>query len=389
MIPWAPTAAAEEPPAPSDYRSHVDQARFFIRKGWFADARAELERAVASEDGRLDPEAWMLLAKVAYEGFDLTRAREAADRALVQSRTPDQTAQARDLLSWFDSQFGVVTVHGPQEGTTSRLRLDLASLQLDPDLKGWIDGVAARVADPVVLPVVLGLPAGDYAINGVPFTVAAGASSEVTARTRALDLRQVRLDVGASTVGTDGPRASDLLPAVALDLGVALPIEGFELELSASLGPQPHRGIDAPVRVGVGGSAGVALGRVLAETGPFLVRPAVIAEAAHTPGFAVPCGAEPSGRFACARDAAVQQLWVIAPATSAGVGGELLALWQERRATRTLGFGLRIAGTARYAVLPPGGAVEVSGERAWTLAEADRRFLLIGTRAGLVLRLGL
>ena len=45
-----------------DFRSYLDQARFFLRKEWYADAREQLEKAVSTQDGKLDPEAWFLLA---------------------------------------------------------------------------------------------------------------------------------------------------------------------------------------------------------------------------------------------------------------------------------------------------------------------------------------
>ncbi len=388
VIPWCAPAVAEPAP-PSDYRSYLDQARFFVKKGWIGDAREQLELAVATEDGRLDPEAWMLLAKVAYEGFDLGRARFAADRALVQSRTPEQATQAGELLSWFDSQFGVVTVSGAQDGTTSRLRLELVSLQLDPDLKAWIDAVARQVGKPVVLPYVLGLPAGEYRINGAPFTVTAGQPTRVAARTGAVDLRQVGLDLGVGATGTAGARAGGLLPAPTVELGVAVPVGPFEVGGGATVGLQPHRTPTTPVAAGPSASGSVHLGWVVPGTGPFLLRPALLGEVARTPGFGTPCADRGDGTFTCALDATSRQLYVFAPAWSAGGGAEVVGLWHDRRRPRSLGVGIRLAATARAAVLPADGTVDVGGVRAWTLSEDDRRFVLASGRASVVLRFGL
>jgi len=60
-------ALAQEPAAQSDFQAMVDQARFFLKKDWYQDAAGELEAAVATEDGRLDHDAWFLLASVRFE----------------------------------------------------------------------------------------------------------------------------------------------------------------------------------------------------------------------------------------------------------------------------------------------------------------------------------
>ena len=84
------TAAAQD----GDFRSYVDQARFFLRKGWYEDALVELEKARAHPDGALDPEVWYLLANVRYHLGDVPAAKRAAEKAHSQSRTEAQLQQA-------------------------------------------------------------------------------------------------------------------------------------------------------------------------------------------------------------------------------------------------------------------------------------------------------
>ena len=118
MTVFAAVALAEDTENP-DFRGHIDQARFFLRRGWTTDAAAELERAVATPDGALDPEAWFLLAQVRYDLADLHRARLAADRALVHSRDAATAERTRELLMFIREKFGFVLLRGPADAAST------------------------------------------------------------------------------------------------------------------------------------------------------------------------------------------------------------------------------------------------------------------------------
>jgi hypothetical protein len=372
-----------------DYRSYLDQARFFLKKGWTKDAREQLELAVSTEDGRLDPEAWMLLAKVAFEGHDLVRCRFAADRALVQSRTDEQARQARELLEFVDAQFGTIVVHGPQDGATARLRLELSSLQLDPDLAAWIDAVRAAAAEPVVLPYVLGLPAGDYQVNGERVTVSPGARVEVAPRLGGVDWRSVAVEVDAQGVLTAGARADDLLPAPLLGLAVSVPVGALDLGVGGTVGLQPHTTPTSTTAATVVGGL-LRAGWVLPVEGPFLLRPSLVVDVSRAAGFGAPCAAR-AGGFGCGLDAPARQLVVYPTGLAVGAGGEVAAIWQNRRRARSVGLGLRLGGGVRAVTLPASGSAEVAGagEVSWTLAEQDRRLWVGVGQLSVVVRLGL
>ena len=68
------------------------------RKQFFRRRKIRSEVEMRLEDGTLDPETWFLLASVRFQLAQLAEAREAADRALVNSRTEDQTRQAEEFL---------------------------------------------------------------------------------------------------------------------------------------------------------------------------------------------------------------------------------------------------------------------------------------------------
>lgn len=363
-----------------DYRGYVDQARFFLKKAWYADARAQLELAVASEDGRLDPEAWFLLAKVCYELGDLARAHHAADRALVNSRDPDQARQTHELLQFFAERFAFVTVEAPHDGIASFLDVELRSTILDPDLKAWLAKVDAALADPVVLPYTVGLPAGRYAINGVEVEVASGEhlAIEPPIRARAgrtLQVVEVELGLGATTA--IGREVAHLLPAPTTELSVGLPIGPVVLGAVADWQPQPYT-----TRVGAllvappGWGAGARLGVEVPGTQPLVVRPSLAARWRRLPAFELACAGEP---WICAPDAEVRQLYVYAPSGVLAAAVELAVVYQDRRRRSGLGAGAKVSSELWVGRLAPDGEAVGEGAVAFVVP-ADAR----GWRGGAV-----
>lgn len=386
--PWWAVAALAQPvedPAPSDFRSHLDQARFFIRKQWFGDAAEELERAVATEDGRLDPEAWFLLAQVRYELRDLPGARHAADRALVHSRDPEQARQAHELLLYFSERFGVVTVEPPNPGMRSSLEIVLQSAIFDPELKNWLNDLAARVAEPVVLPIELGLPAGRYTINGVPVEVGPGSQAAIVPPVRAAGpqpLQLLQLELGLGVTQTSGT-GDQLLPAPTGELSVGLPVGPVIAGVMVAWAPQAWL-----LRLGglgfgaAGGSFGARLGVEIPGTHPLILRPSATWRLSRLPGLEVGC-AQTGDVWTCEREAPVRQLLVYTTGTAHLVGAELAVLYQDRRTrARGLGAGLKVSGDAVFGQLPlrataegPDGAVE------FVVAPYDRPFRGFDLRA--------
>ena len=143
----APTQELE-----ADYRSYLDQAKFFIKRGWPADAEQQLELATRHPDGELDPEVWFLLANVRYDLADLVGARQAAEKALTQSRDPQQAATTREWLNFLDDRFGMLELIPPRPGLSTRVTLELQGMILDPELKEWYARALERLEGSVDLP---------------------------------------------------------------------------------------------------------------------------------------------------------------------------------------------------------------------------------------------
>jgi hypothetical protein len=286
-------AAADD--SASDFRSNLDQAKFFIRKKWYEDALEQLQASVQHEDGRIDPEAWYLLATVRYELADLEGARKAAERAHSFSRDDNQLEQASALAAFLREQFGVVRLTNPHEGVVTKLDVQLTSLLFDPGLKAYLTRLAERTRGDMLLPHRIGLPAGTYDINGSQVVVTAGeeVSVDVTVLSKAplaLQVAQVEVSTGLST--WFGPRVSNMLPAATLQLAVTQPVGPLMFGLHASWEPRPYNTATRGVALSpTASSVGFRLGRDLPGLNPLVLRPSIGYRFAVLPGVEVPCEA--------------------------------------------------------------------------------------------------
>ena len=359
MIPFA-LAHAEEPAVAveADYRSYLDQARFFVKRGWYPDAEEQLQLATTHPDGALDAAAWALLAQVRYELADLHGARFAADRALVNSHDAEQTRQTRELLTFFETKFGFVDLVAAQEGAATHLEVELLSTLFDPDLKAFLGRLDERlVDDPVVLPYPLGLPAGRYRINGVEVEVAAGGDARLDTPllgTKALALQTLQLEVGVGTSFWLGPRAQHYTPSIATQLSLSVPTGPVVWGVLVDAFPSPYLTDSGAVAVGLGAFAGgVRVGLELPNTQPMVFRPSVGWRVGQVPGVELPCAVE-GGSATCAPDAP-GQLFVYVPATAHLPFVEFAAHYQDRRRRSGWGAGLKVIGEWGCGVVPAQG----------------------------------
>jgi len=349
-------AVADEVPVETvDYRSYLDQARFFVKRGWYPDAEEQLELAVATDDGQLDAEVWFLLAQVRYELADLSGARQAADRALVNAFDEVQTKETRALLTFFEDKFGFVQLVAPVEGAATRLEVELTSTLFDPDLKEFLARLLARLdEEPVVLPYDLGLPAGTYVINGEEVVVERGGEASLDTPlvgTRALALQTLQLEVGAGAALWLGPRATHYTPAPAAQVSLSVPLGG-RVVVGGWVDASPTPYLTQAGAVGVAGGVGGAGGRIgveLPRTQPMVVRPSVGWRAGRIGGVELPCAV--GSATVCGPDAP-GQLYVYAPAVAHGPVVELAAHYQDRRKRSSWGAGLKLVGEYAFATLP-------------------------------------
>ncbi len=172
----------------------VAQGKFFLEAGRPAQAMAEFEAAVATEEGRLDAEAHGLLARAAYEAGSLGAAVEAINKAqaLAQGRLAPRLAELHEHLT---TRFTKVLIVGG--GQPDSERIEPSSPLLDPELKRAFDAAMQRLQAPAQAgSTSVYLPVGTYRLRGHLVEIRAG---EVPR----LDLRG---SVGAAGHGVYGER---------------------------------------------------------------------------------------------------------------------------------------------------------------------------------------
>jgi hypothetical protein len=377
-------AAPEAPDAVEvDYRGYLDQARFFVKRGWYPDAEEQLQLAVAHPDGQLDAAAWFLLAQVRYELADLHGARYAADRAMVNSHDAEQTAQTRQLLSFFSEKFGFVQLQAGQEGAATHLDVALQSTLFDPDLRRFVGQLTERVAaEPTVLPHPLGLPAGRYTINGEPVEVVAGQVVPLSVPlqgTRSLALQTLQLELGAGVSLWLGPQADHLLPAPAAQLSLSLPTGPVVWGAVVDAAPTPWMADSGAVNVGLDAvAAGLRVGFELPDTQPMVFRPSVGWRMGRVPGVERPCSVT-GATASCGLDQP-GQLHVYLPATAQIPFVELSAHYQDRRKRSSWGAGLKVIGEWGFGTVPASGSVPSADGRAFEYSVTDRAWSSPGLR---------
>lgn len=338
----------------ADPGPHIEQARFFIKKQWYEDARRELERAVDTPDGRIDPEAWYMLATVRYELADLEAARDAAGRAHSYARDDDQLQAAAGLAAFLREQFGVVEVVSSHAGLTASVDIALDSVLFDPNLKLYLNKVQARHEAPVTLPVRIGLPAGTYRINGQQVTVPPAGET-----------RLVLTDLGEGR-----PRAAQLAKAevgvgmgfwFGADVGNQLPHAITEVSASQPVGPvvagvlfdwSPGAFTDRTGTLHRSLAAWAAGARVGVDLpGPHLVvRPSIGWRYGYLPGIELACSAADDA-WTCDR-AQAPDLLVYAVGRAHVPFAELSVDWLDTTRKSGLGIGVKATGARAFGTLP-------------------------------------
>ncbi|MFK7930901.1 MAG: tetratricopeptide repeat protein [Myxococcota bacterium] len=350
--------AAQEP-AELDYRGSLDQARFQIRKGYWDQALADLEKAVTHPDGRNDAEAWFLLAQVRLQVGDVMGARKAANHALTNARTPDQQSQTTSLVMLLESAYGIVTLGGSQPGLTLRPKFVPSAPLVDPEQSALVERTQKRLrSTKPLLPVTVSLPIGDWSLNGQNVTVDALAPSRVllTPRQASGGLAAARLawlEVGVG-VTTHLGREAHLLPSPDTMLALTVPVGG-----PWAVGLVSHWSI-AMMQTESGAYAadprtaqiGARFGPLLDDGEVVLVRPAIGYRFGGISGLRLTCEGE-SEAFVCGDRPA--DLVVYANGTAHVIFAELAADYLDRRRSSGMGAGLRVILEQSFASLKDSG----------------------------------
>jgi hypothetical protein len=291
-------AQADEPPSAPSPTHAINEARLFMRKGWWEDARKDLEAALATPAGQSDYEIHYLLSQVCFELMDVNAAQAYSEDAARLSQSPSKAREASDFAKYLSDSFGTVEVQGPEPGMHSRLQIDLRYAQFDPDLKRFIKQQTLQLKEKTTLPVRVSLPVGKYAINGKDVVVEPSGVSVLDLPISALGARGLaalqvpRVELGAGFSVLFGERLSDIHPGPEVQAAFIQPIGGALLGITAN---------EALLSYGVSGydtvtdldawSVGLRLGTQIFVNGPLAIRPSVGYRYGHLPGVALDCSA--------------------------------------------------------------------------------------------------
>jgi hypothetical protein len=285
---------------------HAAQARQFLKKGWTADAEAEVAAGLALDPHHVELDT--MCVDLARAAGDITRAITcAAAGAAATEGDLDARARLSQTETWLRENFGWVEVHGPDGVVRARLVLEATSMQLDAALQTAAADAAARLRAGTAVPVKVALPIGDYTLLGEPVHVEA-------AQTRVLTLpaekfaaaagRGRRVDVGAGVLVFSGEDFANQTPGATVELTASFPVGATRLALGAAWDARGYTGESlAPTPAPDTAGGLVRWGAPLEVGGAVFLVPAVAVRVAMLPGLELAC-ADSTTPLACTPGAA-------------------------------------------------------------------------------------
>jgi hypothetical protein len=343
-----------------EYEVHKSQAEIYAKRGFYADARVELALAMDTPEGQSDPELAWTAAQVAWELQDVEGAIAMAERTARLAPDEDVRENATAWAQNLRETFGFLTIEGPYAGMTTPIQLDPRSTLFDPELKRYINKLGVRLRSSTDLPIRIGVPVGDYLINGEAATVTAGEESTVTLPIRAMGSRGMaavqvaRLEIAAGVSAPYSHRADNMLPSPELEIGLTEPIGSVTAGIAVAFLAQSYRTEGAVAQSMGGGSVAARVGKDFVLQGPVSLRPGLVARAGWLPGIPYACdGAADAWACSPASEAAPElSNTVYATAQLVGIGGEVLFEYREAGRTTSLGTGVRLGLEHAWGTVP-------------------------------------
>jgi hypothetical protein len=157
---------------------------FALSRSRDADARRFADDTLAVSPG--DAQAHLILAILDFRACrpDLADAHLAAVDGRIPEDFPfgDAVADAREGLTRF-GRVELKAPSGPDASRPRKVRIEPTSPALDPEKRACLEVLARRLEEPLVLPVTIWVPAGEYRLEaGEPVVIAPGACERVEVR---------------------------------------------------------------------------------------------------------------------------------------------------------------------------------------------------------------
>lgn len=306
LLPLLFALAAPNALAQDTFEHSVDQARHFIKKGWYVDARNELLTAVATAEGARSYEVHWLLSQVYVELQEIGLAIEHAEKAMRVAPDQAHRDEANEAISYYKTTYAPLKISGPQDGISSRLQLEITSTLFDPELKKFVSKIVLKAKEKQVLPVTFWLPMGTYLVNGHEIEVVANQDNNLelpmgSLGNKGLSKLQVSRVEFASGFGVFfGEDVANLLPGIETQLAITQPVGrllvGVTLDKTfRSYRVDTYANDSSPLEM----AGGIRLGTELFLDGPLALRPSIGYRYGILPGVGYDCAASDSG-YECA-----------------------------------------------------------------------------------------
>jgi len=342
---WSAPAQASE----GDFDTHFAQAKHFFKKHWLKDAATEMRAALETTEGQQSYEAHWFAAQLAWELLDIEWATESAQRAAELALEPNAAEMATRLVENYSENFGFLTIDAPHPGMVTRLQFESTSMIFDPELKRYINRVATQWREKNVLPITIGVPKGNYLVNGEAVEVGGGTEativlpmSRIGARGLAA-LQVTRSEISAGLTGLGGDHVGAQLPAARFQLALTQPIGRLLVGGFVDQTLYTYGGADLEQYATQGAwSGGARMGMEFVGKVPIAIRPSVLLRAASIPGLPIDCETEFSV-LRCSSpnfDAAPEQR-IYATGHAWMPGAELSLDYRQAGRTTALGSGVK------------------------------------------------
>jgi len=274
----------------------INQAKHFVKKGWYSDAVRELETAISDPSGRSSFEVHAMLSKVHYALGDAGKAKKFAERGIELGTDPALVAELKRFQRFISENFGTLHLLSPYPGMQSPLTVESAFPILDPEIASFYKAIQDRWANKTPLPLTIAFPVGSYQINGIAVEVKAGKESTLrmsmealgASGLSALQVSRIEFSVGPGLLAST--RASNLRPALDAQFSISQPVGpwifGAQFDYSfRSFSVEGEGLVSDPFTY----TAGLRFGREFLIGGPLAFRPSFGYRYGFVPGIPLAC----------------------------------------------------------------------------------------------------
>jgi len=330
---------------------HLDQAQHFVKRGWLEDAELEYQTALELPGGPECQELHRIGAQIAWKRLDVELAMLRTQKVAALSTDPRRARAARAAAEAYARDFGYLELAGPHPGIRSRIQLEPLSPIIDPEIAGYTRQLASELREPVLLPIRIALPVGNWSLNGSEVQITGGSEHNLQLEADAIGhrawiaLQVSRLEISSGMDLWWGPEVEQLLPVAGLKFDWIQPAGALLIDLSTNLqwtrasnpaGDISHSGPDL--------GAGLHLGYEIPNRSPLAIRPSAGLRVQQMSAILLECR-EDSPSWHCTRPGSLSrpETVILADGLTFLPGIALGIDYRSRPGLAALGSGIRLS----------------------------------------------